>query len=174
MKFGYVRARTKKEINSFYEQVKPDELFVDLANAFGESEGLQLAKMLKTATANDTIVFRGFSQLADSTEELSKLLSTLLTIDAKLTILDEEDGGLLMNDLSLKVVDYIYRFEAAKEKAVFARETKTGRKAMEYPTNFYDVYKDYASGSIKAAKAIELLGLKNRAKFYELVRMFEA
>ncbi|WP_079912998.1 hypothetical protein [Paenibacillus sp. 32352] len=174
MKLGYVRARTKKEIDAFIEQAQPDKLYVDLADEFGASKGLQLAEMLEMVKANDTIIVRGFIQLADDIGQLSRLLSTLNSIGSNLTILDEDDGGLLLDDHSLKVVDYLDKFTAAKEEIVSTRESKVGRKALEYPSNFYDVYKDYRFGDMKADTAYRALGLKYRAKFYELIRMFEA
>ena len=48
-----------------------------------------------------------------------------------------------------------------------------GRPAIDYPSNWNQVYKQYKSKAISGVQAMQLLGLK-KTTFYKLVKKYEA
>lgn len=142
----------------------------------------ELKNMLEFIREGDNIYIESFSRLARSTKDLLDLVEHITTIKkANLISLKENiDTQTPSGRMMLGIIGSIYQFERecllerqkegiriAKEKGIYK-----GRKKIDFPNEWNDIYSKYKLREITATKAMKMLKLK-RTTFYKLKREFE-
>lgn len=179
---AYIRVSTadqneERQIKAIEEKVKIDKYFIEKISAANTNRP-KLNEMCEYIREGDTIYIKDFSRLARSTKDLLELVEYFENKKIKLISLKENlDTSTSTGKLMLTMISAIYQFERdnllerqregieiAKEKGKYK-----GRKKIDYPGNWEEIYLKYKSRNITANKAMEELGLK-RNTFYRLVR----
>lgn len=136
-----------------------------------------LIEMMEFARAGDTIIVKDFSRLARSTQDLLSIVKQLEAKGIKLKSLKENlDTSTSTGVLMLTMIGAINEFERAnmlerqKEGIAIAKSNGIykGRKEIEKPENWNEVYRQWKGRELTANRAMEILGLK-RNTFYKLV-----
>lgn len=137
----------------------------------------KLQEMLEFARQGDTIYIHDFSRLARSTEDLLKIVKQLEDKGIHLVSNKENiDTSTPTGKLMLTMIGAINEFERTNlkerqaEGIAIAKENGVykGRKEIERPDQWEEVYSKYKSRELTGTKAMEQLGLK-RNTFYKLV-----
>ncbi|NUJ09871.1 recombinase family protein [Bacillus paranthracis] len=138
-------------------------------------------EMMDWVREGDTIYIRDFSRLARSTQDLLNITTELKEKGVKL-VSDKEniDSSTPHGELMLTMIGAINAFERAnmlerqKEGIAIAKQKGVykGRKQIDFPSNWNNVYKQWKSREMTAKQAMEELGLK-RTTFYKLVKEYE-
>lgn len=141
----------------------------------------QLQAMIDFAREGDTIYVWDFSRLARSTKDLLELVEMMKSKGINLVSIKENlDSSTPTGKLMLTMIGAINEFERAnllerqREGIAIAKaEGKfKGRKAIDYPNNWEEVYPKWKNREINGAQAMELLELK-RNTFYKLIKKYE-
>lgn len=150
----------------------------------------KLQEMLEFARQGDTIYIHDFSRLARSTKDLLDIVEILQgdgTDKNKgkgihlVSLKENIDTSTPTGKLMLTMIGAINEFERAnllerqREGIAIAKDKGAykGRKKIELPSGFEEVYKQYKNRELTGTKAMEMLGLK-RNTFYKLVKEYEA
>ena len=142
----------------------------------------ELQKMLEYARNPDTVYVKDFSRLARSTKDLLGIVEGLTEKGVRLVSLKENlDTNTPTGKLMLTVIGAIYEFERANllERqregiAVAKREGRyKGRKAVEKPANWAEVYSKWKTRKLSGREAMQLLNLKETT-FYKFIREVKA
>lgn len=138
-------------------------------------------EMMDWVREDDTIYIRDFSRLARSTQDLLNITNQLKERGINL-VSDKEniDTSTPNGKLMLTMIAAINEFEREnllerqKEGIAIAKQKGMykGRKKVDFPSDWDEVYKQYKHREIKGAEAMERLGLK-RTTFYKLVKEYE-
>jgi len=137
----------------------------------------KLMEMIEFARENDVIFIKGFSRLARSTQDLLNIVKQLDEKGVKLRSLKENlDTNTSTGKLMLTMIGAINEFERAnmlerqREGIAIAKAKGAykGRKEIEKPDNWDEVYLKWKNRGLTAGKAMELLNLK-RNTFYKFV-----
>lgn len=138
-------------------------------------------EMMDWVREGDTIYIRDFSRLARSTQDLLNITTELKEKGVKL-VSDKEniDSSTPHGELMLTMIGAINAFERAnmlerqKEGIAIAKQKGVykGRKQIDFPSNWNDVYKQWKSREMNAKQAMEELKLK-RTTFYKLAKEYE-
>jgi DNA invertase Pin-like site-specific DNA recombinase len=181
---AYVRVSTIEQNDTrqreALEQHKIDKWFMEKISA-KDTNRPELKAMLEFAREGDTIFIHDFSRLARSTKDLLEIVELLTNkkialVSNKEKIDSSTDTGMLM----LTMIGAINTFERAnlleRQKegiAIAKREGKyKGRKSINFPENWLEIYTQYKTRELKGFEAMEKLGLK-RNTFYSLVAEHE-
>lgn len=184
-KVAYIRVSTvdqnleqQKELLSKYGI---DRWYEEKASA-KDTNRPKFQEMMDWVREGDTIYIRDFSRLARSTQDLLNITTELKEKGVKL-VSDKEniDSSTPHGELMLTMIGAINAFERAnmlerqKEGIAIAKQKGMykGRKEVERPSNWNDVYKRWKTREITAKTAMEETGLK-RTTFYKLVKEEEA
>ena len=141
----------------------------------------ELRAMLEFARECDTIYIHSFDRLARSTQDLLSLVDELQAKKIYLVSNKENiDSSTATGKLMLTMIGAINTFEREnmlerqREGIAIAKaEGKfKGRKEIEYPENWKEVYPRWKNREITGTNAMEQLGLK-RNTFYKLVKEYE-
>lgn len=141
----------------------------------------QLKVMLDFAREGDTIFVWDFSRLARSTKDLLDIVEQLQKKGIHLKSIKENlDTSTPTGILMLTMIGAINEFERAnllerqKEGIALAKQQGKfkGRKSIDYPDNWEEVYNKWKSRELTGAKAMDQLGLK-RNTFYKLIKKYE-
>jgi len=141
----------------------------------------KLKAMIEYARENDTIYIHSLDRLARSTKDLLDIVEQLQAKGIHLVSSKESiDTGTATGKLMLTMIGAINTFEREnmlerqREGIAIAKEAGKymGRKEIEYPTNWAEVYGKYKTRDLTGTKAMDQLGLK-RNTFYKLVKDFE-
>ena len=141
----------------------------------------KLKELLEFAREGDTVYIWDFSRLARSTKDLLDIVDIMNDKGINLISIKENlDTTTATGKLMLTMIGAINEFERAnllerqregieiaKNKGVYK-----GRKKIDYPTNWQEVYIKWKQREITGAKAMELLELK-RTTFYKLIKEYE-
>ena len=128
-----------------------------------------------------TLVIHDFSRLARSTKDLLEIVEDLENKGVTLISSKENiDTGTPTGKLMLTMIAAINEFERMNllERqregiAVAKKEGKyKGRKKIDYPKNWEEVYPKWKNKEINGKRAMEMLGLK-RTTFYKLIGEYE-
>lgn len=158
-----------------------DKWFIEKVSA-KDTNRPKLQEMMEFAREGDTIYIHDFSRLARSTKDLLELIETMQGKGIKLFSNKEQfDTSTPSGKLMLTMLGAIYEFERnnlldrqregiaiAKSKGMYK-----GRKRIEYPPNWSEVYNKWKRRELTAKQAMELLGLKSNT-FYKLLREYDA
>jgi DNA invertase Pin-like site-specific DNA recombinase len=138
----------------------------------------KLMEMIEFARESDVIYIKDFSRLARSTQDLLNIVKQLDEKGVKLKSLKENlDTNTSTGKLMLTMIGAINEFERAnmlerqREGIAIAKGKGAykGRKQIEKPANWDEVYPRWKNRELTADKAMVLLDLK-RNTFYKLVK----
>ncbi|PKG21856.1 recombinase family protein [Niallia nealsonii] len=183
-KVGYIRVSTidqnleqQKELLSKY---RIERWYEEKASA-KDTNRPKFQEMMDWVREGDTIYIRDFSRLARSTQDLLNITEQLKEKKVEL-VSDKEniDSRTPHGKLMLTMLAAINEFERAnmlerqKEGIAIAKQKGMykGRKEVQRPSNWDDVYKRWKIREITAKQAMEETGLK-RTTFYKLVKEIE-
>lgn len=184
MKIAYIRVSTvdqneERQIKAM-EHLGIEKYFIEKVSA-KDTNRQKLIELLEFVREGDTVYIKDFSRLARSTKNLLEIVEQLESKKVKLISLKENlDTSTSTGKLMLTMIGAIYEFERfnllerqregieiAKEKGKYK-----GRKKVEYPNNWVEVYKRWKNREVTGNKAMEQLGLK-RTTFYKLIKEYE-
>lgn len=185
MNIAYVRVSTveqneARQVEGLKEKFNIDKWFIEKVSG-KDTNRPKLMELLEFAREGDTIYIWDFSRLARSTKDLLNLIEQLGEKKINLVSVKESlDTSTPTGKLLLTMIGAINEFERAnllerqKEGIVLAKERGAykGRKKIDYPENWKEVYNQWKQREITGTKAMELLGLK-RNTFYNLVNSYE-
>lgn len=184
MNIGYVRVSTVEQNEERQlEGLKKrdiDKWFTEKVSA-KNMDRPQLKAMIDFARDGDTVYIHSLDRLARSTKDLLQIVEELQTKGIHLVSNKENiDTSTATGKLMLTMIGAIAEFERTnlleRQKegiAIAKREGKyMGRKKIEYPENWKDVYNKWKQREITGATAMEGLKLK-RNTFYKLIKEYE-
>jgi DNA invertase Pin-like site-specific DNA recombinase len=179
-KVGYIRVSTadqneERQIENM-KHLNLYKIYIEKISAKDTNRPF-LKQMLDYVREGDTIYINDFSRLARSNQDLLNIISLLENKGVKLISHKEKfDTNSPTGKLMLGMIGAINEFERsnlldrqregieiAKRKGLYK-----GRKAIEKPENFDEIYKLYAKRTITGTEAIKRTGLK-RNTFYKFV-----
>lgn len=184
MNIGYIRVSTVDQNEARQvEALKKhniDKIFMEKVSG-KNTDRPELKAMIDFAREGDTIYIHSLDRLARSTKDLLEIVEELQAKGIHLVSNKENiDTSTATGKLMLTMIGAIAEFERAnmlerqKEGIAIAKEQGKfkGRKAIDYPKNWNEVYPIWKSRGITSNKAMEQLGLK-RNTFYKLVKEYE-
>jgi DNA invertase Pin-like site-specific DNA recombinase len=185
MNIAYVRVSTVDQNESRQreglEKYKIEKWFTEKVSA-KDTNRPELKRLIEFAREGDTVYVWDFSRLARSTKDLLDLVDQMKTKGINLVSVKENlDTSTPQGRLMLTMMGAIYEFERTNllERqregiAIAKHEGKyKGRKKINFPEAWEDVYKQWKSREITGNKAMELLKLK-RNTFYKLIQEYES
>lgn len=184
MNIGYVRVSTidqneQRQIEGL-NKYGIEKWFVEKVSA-KDTNRPQLKAMIEFAREGDTVYIHSFDRLARSTKDLLDIVEELQGKGVYLVSNKENiDTSTATGKLMLTMIGAIAEFERAnmlerqREGIAIAKQEGKykGRKAIEYPSNWEDVYKRWKNREVTGTNAMEQLGLK-RNTFYKLIKEYE-
>lgn len=184
MIIGYVRVSTVEQNDDrqlvTMEKYNVEKIFKEKVSA-KDTNRPELQKVLEWAREGDTIVIHDFSRLARSTKDLLEIVELLKSKKVTLISAKENiDSSTPTGKLMLTMIGAINEFEREnllerqREGIAIAKEKGKykGRKKIEYPSNWNEIYPKWKNRELTGNKAMEELGLK-RNTFYNLVKEYE-
>ncbi len=178
---AYIRVSTEEQNYESQMEAMKDlefaEVFTEKRSA-KDTNRPELQNMLDYVREGDTVYVKDFSRLARSTKDLLNIIDILENKKVKLISIKEKlDTSTPAGKLMITMLGAIYEFERAnlleRQKdgiAVAKKEGKyKGRKKINKPANWNEVYSDWSCRKITAKKACELLKLKTNT-FYNFVK----
>lgn len=184
MNIAYVRVSTiEQNEDRQLEGLKKydiDKWFTEKVSA-KDTNRPELKRMIEFAREGDTVFVWDFSRLSRSVKDLLELIETFQAKKVHLRSIKENlDTSTPTGKLMLTMIGAINEFERANllERqregiAIAKRKGKyKGRKRIDYPSNWEEVYSKWKNRELTGTKAMELLNLK-RNTFYNLVRKYE-
>lgn len=185
MDIGYVRVSTVDQNEE--RQVEALKKY-DIGKWFSEKVSAKdtnrpkLKEMLEFAREGDTIYIHSLDRLARSTKDLLEIVDDLNNKGIALVSNKESiDTSTATGKLLLTMIGAIAEFERQnmlerQREGIALAKAKgkyKGRKSVDYPSNWNEIYPKWKSRELTGNKAMEDLGLK-RNTFYKLVKEFEA
>lgn len=181
MNIAYIRVSTVEQNEARqYEALKQYniEKFYEEKVSAKDTNRPKLQEMLDFAREGDCIYVMDFSRLARSTKDLLDIVELLNKKGVFLKSLKENiDSSTPNGKLMLTVIGAINEFERtnllerqregiaiAKRKGVYK-----GRKEIQKPKNWDEVYSKWKNRELTGVKAMEQLGLK-KSTFYKFVK----
>lgn len=137
----------------------------------------QLTAMIDFIRPGDTIYVWDFSRLARSTNELLDIGKQLESKGINLRCVNENlDTSTVAGKLMFTMIESIIEFQKAtllerQKKGIAIAKANgkyKGRKKINYPLNWEEIYNKYKDRELTGTNAMELLKLK-RNTFYKLV-----
>ncbi|MBV4417189.1 recombinase family protein [Clostridium tyrobutyricum] len=184
MNIGYVRVSTVEQNEerqiAALKKHNIDKWFIEKVSA-KDTNRPQLKAMIDFAREGDNIYIHSLDRLARSTKDLLNIVDELQQKKIHLISNKENiDTSTATGKLMLTMIGAIAEFERANllERqregiAIAKRQGKyKGRKKIDFPENWNEVYQRWKSREIKGNEAMELLGLK-RNTFYKLVKEYQ-
>jgi len=180
MNIAYIRVssidQNEERQTKAMEKEDIEKYFIEKISA-KDSNRPKLIEMLDFAREGDTIYIKDFSRLARSTQDLLDIVKKLDERGVKLKSLKENlDTNTSTGKLMLTMIGAINEFERAnmlerqREGIAIAKSKGVykGRKEIEKPEGWNEVYTQWKRRELTATKAMEMLRLK-RNTFYKLV-----
>lgn len=184
MNIAYIRVSTveqneERQIKAL-EKYNIEKTFMEKVSA-KNTDRPELKAMIDFAREKDTIYVHSLDRLARSTKDLLEIVEQLKKKGIHL-VSDKEniDTGSATGKLMLTVLGAIAEFERAnmlerqREGIAIAKANGKfkGRKSIDYPSNWKEVYTKWKTKEITSNNAMEQLGLK-RNTFYKLVKKYK-
>jgi len=138
-------------------------------------------EMVEFVREGDTVYIHSLDRIARNTKDLLNIVEQLEAKNIHLVSSKESiDTNTATGKLMLTMIGAINTFEREnmlerqREGIAIAKENGAymGRKEIEYPISWIEVYNKYKNRALTGTKAMELLGLK-RNTFYKLVKEYE-
>ncbi|APC41072.1 recombinase family protein [Clostridium estertheticum] len=184
MNIAYVRVSTieqneARQVDGL-KKYDIDEWFTEKVSA-KDTNRPKLQEAIKFARKGDTVYIHSLDRLARSTKDLLDIVEQLQAKGIHLVSSKEAiDTSTATGKLMLTMIGAINTFEREnmlerqREGIAIAKGNGVykGRKVIEYPSNWEDVYTKYKNRKLQGNEAMELLGLK-RTTFYKLVKQYE-
>ncbi|MDM0993457.1 recombinase family protein [Clostridium perfringens] len=157
-----------------------EKFFIEKASAKDRNRP-QLQAMLEFCRENDVIYVKDFSRVARNTKDLLYILDYLKLKKVRLISLKEDfDTNDATGQLMVTMIGAINEFYRNIQRehqlegiAIAKREGRyKGRKAIEYPSNWEEVYNLILTKKINSKEAMEKLNLKSTT-FYKLKKKYE-
>ena len=181
MKIGYVRVSTAEQNTArqevIMEALEVDSVYIDRVSG-KDARRPELQKMLSYLRPGDTVVVESISRFARNTKDLLELMETLEVkgaafISQKEAIDTTTPSGKFMLTVFGAMAelerDYI-RLRQKEGIAIAKAEGKyKGRKPIDKPENWEEVYSSWKRKEITAVEAQNRLGITH-ATFYRLVK----
>jgi DNA invertase Pin-like site-specific DNA recombinase len=181
MNIAYIRVSTidqneERQIKAM-EKENIKKYFTEKVSA-KDTKRPKLMEMIEFARESDVIYIKDFSRLARSTQDLLNIVKQLDEKGVKLKSLKENlDTNTSTGKLMLTMIGAINEFERAnmlerQREGIAIAKAKgmyKGRKQVERPANWNEVYPRWKNRELTADKAMALLDLK-RNTFYKFVR----
>ena len=179
-KVGYIRVSTAEQNEErqleTMKHLNLYKLYIEKISA-KDTNRPHLKQMLEYVREGDTIYINDFSRIARSTSDLLNITAQLEQRGIKLISIKENlDTSTPTGKLMLTMIGAINEFERnnllarqregiaiAKQKGLYK-----GRKEIERPDNWDEIYNLYINRKITGTEAIERTGLK-RNTFYKFV-----
>ena len=139
-----------------------------------------MIRLLEFVRSGDEIVIHDFSRLARNTSDLLSIVDDLTHRGIKLYSIKENlDTTTATGKLMLTMLGAIYEFERSmlKERQLegikIAKENGKykGRKKIEYPVNWEEVYLKWSNKKISSTDAMAMLNLR-KTTFYKLIKHY--
>jgi len=179
-KIGYVRVSSieqneARQLEAF-KDLELYKIFIEKLSAKDTNRPM-LQNMLEYLREGDTVYIKDFSRLARSTKDLLNITESLEKQSVKLISLRESlDTSTATGRLMLTMIAAINAFEREnllerqREGIAIAKNAGKfkGRKPIERPENWNEVYSLYKNRTISGNEAIARLNLK-RNTFYKFV-----
>ena len=179
-KVGYVRVSSLEQNEArqleAFKELNLYKIYIEKISAKDTNRPL-LQQILEYVREHDTIYIKDFSRLARNTSDLLKLTEELQNRNIKLISLKEGlDTTTSTGKLMLTMIGAINTFEREnllerqREGIAIAKAQNKfkGRKAIEKPKNFTEIYNLYKTREITGTEAIKRAGL-TRNIFYKFV-----
>lgn len=184
MKVAYIRVSTvdqneERQIKAM-ENLDIEKYFKEKVSA-KDTNRPKLKELMDFVREGDTVYIKDFSRLARSTKDLLDLVEYFNKKNVHLISLKENiDSSTSTGKLMLTMIGAIYEFERSNTLerqregiAIAKQEGKyKGRKKIDYPENWKEIYPKWKSRELKGNEAMEQLGLK-RNTFYNLIKQHE-
>jgi DNA invertase Pin-like site-specific DNA recombinase len=184
MNIAYVRVSTVEQNESRQleglKKYNIDKWFTEKVSA-KDTNRPELVAMIEYAREGDTIFNHSLDRLARNTKDLLEIVEGLTKKKINLVSNKENiDTSTPTGKLMLTMIGAIAEFERAnllerqREGIAIAKaEGKfKGRKKIDYPSNWEEVYPKWKNRELTGANAMELLKLK-RNTFYNLIKEYE-
>jgi DNA invertase Pin-like site-specific DNA recombinase len=184
MNIAYVRVSTVEQNESRQleglKKYNIDKWFTEKVSA-KDTNRPELVAMIEYAREGDTIFIHSLDRLARNTKDLLEIVEGLTKKKINLVSNKENiDTSTPTGKLMLTMIGAIAEFERAnllerqREGIAIAKaEGKfKGRKKIDYPSNWEEVYPKWKNRELTGANAMELLKLK-RNTFYNLIKEYE-
>ena len=196
-KYYYARVSTKeqnldRQLQAFYNLGATErDIITDKESGKDLNRAGYIALKNTILRKGDTLVIKSLDRLSRNKADIKKELEyfknngiRLQIIDLPTTMLELPQGQEwvfeMVNNILIEVLGTIAEqerntirqrqaegIEAAKKHGV-----KLGRPALEFPTNWNEIYNKWKSGEINGKTAMELTNTK-RTSFYKLVQLTE-
>lgn len=173
MRYAYIRSIRKKEVDTFIQQTRPDQCFVDLRDDYGNASdhALQALQQQLGLGEDQTVVLLSIENAFESLKTLKQFFELCTRHQVQVEILScPVPVEQFYNVNGMTMLDTIQDFLGNIEET--ERKVKKGRPLMPYPQGFYEVYGKYKSGEMKMPEASRQLGISNRM-FYKIIQLFE-
>lgn len=184
MILSYIRCSTAEQHPdrqfAALEKYGVEKHFLDMCSG-RTTNRVKLQELKEFAREGDTIYIESFSRLARSTKDLLDLVEFFENRKITLISLKENlDTSTAAGKMMLTILSAIYQFEVdcnrerqlegiaiAKIKGKYK-----GRKRIDFPSDWEEVYNKYKCREITGVKAMEMLNLKKNT-FYNLIKKWE-
>lgn len=178
---GYIRVSTVEQNtesqNVMLNKIGMDKIFEEKISG-KNTDRPQLQAMLEYVREGDTVYVKDLSRLARNTKDLLDIVEYLTNKGVSLKSLKESiDTSTNFGKLMITFLGAIYQFErdnlrerqrdgiaVAKQKGKYK-----GRKKVDKPANFSEVYQKWLNREIKSVAAIRELNISEYA-FYKFVK----
>jgi DNA invertase Pin-like site-specific DNA recombinase len=177
---GYIRCshidQNEARQLSAFEPLSLYRIYIEKASAKSTDRPI-LKQLLDYVRDGDCVYIKDFSRLARNVKDLLEITEDLNNRGVTLISLQENlDLGTATGQLLLKLLGSVYEFERAillerqrEGIAIAKREGKfKGRKEIERPADWDEVYGLYKTRELTAKEAMKRLNLK-RTTFYKFV-----
>lgn len=184
MNIGYIRVSSAEQNTDtqkfIIEKYNIEKVFEEKISG-KDMNRPQLQLMLDFVREGDTVFIYDFSRLARSTKDLLHIVEQLQQKNVHLVSDKEQlDTNTATGKLMLTMIGAINEFqrEIQREKqaeGIFIAKQKgkyKGRKKIDFPKYWEEVYNQYMTRKLTAAQAMNVLGLKKNT-FYNLKRRYE-
>ncbi|MGH4140738.1 recombinase family protein [Clostridium sp.] len=185
MNISYVRVSTvdqneARQVEGL-KKYNIDKWFIEKVSA-KDINRPKLKEIVEFARESDTIYIHSLDRLARSTKGLLEIVEQLQAKGIHLVSSKENiDTNTATGKLMLTMIGAINTFEREnmlerqREGIAIAKNNGVykGRKVIQYPVNWNEVYSKYKIRELTGTKSMHMLGLK-RNTFYKLVKEYEA
>ena len=180
-KVGYIRVssieQNTESQKSLLDKVGMDKIFEE-KNSGKNTDRPQLQAMLEYVREGDTVYIKDLSRLARNTKDLLNIVEYLTNNGVALKSIKENiDTSSNFGKLMITFLAAIYEFERAnllerQKDGIAVAKLKgkyKGRKKVDKPANFSEVYQKWLKREIKSIAAIRELNISEYT-FYKFVK----